>query len=302
MQEESDEYRERHMDTLDEKATALYNKDKMTILKEMKEREKQSRMYQRIDCVLNTNRFQAITRLGIPKGMQSRTTKEIWNYLQIKEKNQDKIAWEYTENEADIKRRLREWNMIHFNQAVETPLATEQWEQGLDPNKVLETNMSQILDDAIKNDPTLHKDSRCFLEEMKNIVSKPMLPGKTQISVEEFQAFYRRTPEERSSSPSGLHIGHYKAAAFSTEFSTILCLIASTAFDNQYSLTRWCQSATTLLEKSVGNPFLHKYRTIHLLESDLNYIMRIIWGKNFMHHNELGKNFHNNQYCGRKGR
>ena len=137
---------------------------------------------------------------------------------------------------------------------------------------------------------------------MKNIVSKPMLPEKTKISVEEFQAFYRRTPEERSSSRSGLHLGHYKATSFSKEFSTILCLIASIAFDNQYSLIKWCQSATTLLEKSVGNPFLHKYRTIHLLESGLNYIMRIIWGKNFMHHNELGKNFHNNQYGGRKGR
>ena len=302
MQEDSYEYRERHMDTLYEKAAELHNKDKMTVVKETKEREKQSRMYQKLDSVLNSNRFQAIIRLGLPSGMMSSSTQSIWDFLQIKEKNNEKITWEYTEDETEISRRLREWNMIHFNQAVETPLATEQWEHSLDPNKVLENNMIQILDDAIHNDTSLHKDSRCFLEEMKTIVSKPMDHDQTHITVEKFQTFYRRTPEDRSSSPSGLHLGHYKAASFSKEFSTILCLIASIAFDNQYALTRWCNSATTLLEKSMGNPFIHKYRTIHLLESDLNYIMRVIWGKNFMQHNEIGKTFHNNQYGGRKGR
>lgn len=65
-------------------------------------------------------------------------------------------------------------------------------------------------------------------------------------------------------------MGHYKSVAFSTEFSAILCNIAAIAPDNQYALTQWHRSATVLLEKSAGNPFIHKYRTIDLIESDLN--------------------------------
>ena len=65
MQEKADEIRDIHHDKVYEKAAELYHKDKMTVIKEMKEREKQCRVYQKISFVLAT-RFQEITRLGIP--------------------------------------------------------------------------------------------------------------------------------------------------------------------------------------------------------------------------------------------
>ena len=81
----------------------------------------------------------------------------------------------------------------------------------------------------------------------------------TTISLDEFRYFFRCTPEDRSSSPSELHLGHYKAASIDKEFSTILWPVAVLALDNQYALKRWHRSATTLLEKSAGSPFIHKY-------------------------------------------
>ena len=116
---------------------------------------------------------------------------------------------------------------------------------------------------------------------------------KTTISHEVFQFFFCHTP---------LHLGHYKAAVFSEEFSAILWNIALIALENEYALTRWHRSVTILLEKSAGNPFIHKYRTIHLIESDLNFIMRKVRGRDFMRHNETAETFQNNQYGGRKGR
>ena len=129
-----------------------------------------------------------------------------------------------------------------------------------------------------------------------------MPPEKTTTSMEEFRSFYHTTKEDISSSPSGLHLGHYKAAVHGEKISKILCNIASLALDNQFSLRRWQHSATTLLEKVACKPMIHHFRTIHLLESDLNYIMRKIWGRDFMIHNETLQNFHTNQYGGRKGR
>ena len=89
MQEDSEEYRTRHMETLYIKASLLHKKDKMTVVKEMIEREKQSRMYGKIGHVLNNERFQTISRLGIPKGTSSSSTREIWDYLQKKEKKKE---------------------------------------------------------------------------------------------------------------------------------------------------------------------------------------------------------------------
>ena len=302
MQEEAEVHREKHMDDIYTKAAELFHKDKMTVIKMMKEREKQKRLYQKIAFVLKSIRAQNLTRLGIPKGMMQRSTREIWDFLQIKEKKKEKIEWEYTEDDTIIKFRLREWNIIHFNQSSETPLASQMWEDKLAPDCLIEENIHDVLQQAIDSSDDLHQASKCLLQEMKRKISSPMPDTKTSFTVEEFRSFYRKTPEDRSSSPSGLHIGHYKAAALDQDFSNILCSIASIALEQQYALQRWKHSATILLEKSAGNPHIHKFRTIHLIESDLNYVMRKIWGRDFMHHNEALQTFHDNQYGGRKGR
>ena len=143
--------------------------------------------------------------------------------------------------------------------------------------------------------------SECQNNVLNNI-KDPMPEEKTTISFEEFQSFYKTTKEDISSSPSGLHLGHYKAAAYSTDFSTILWSIASLALDNQYCLRRWQHSATILLEKVAGKPMIHRFRTIHPIESNLNYVMRKVWGCDFMAHNEILQNFHTNQYERRQGR
>ena len=302
MQEEADEIRDIHHDQVYEKAAELHNKDKMILIKELKEREKQGRIFKKISYVLTPFQHQAITRLGIPAGMMQSTTKEIWDFLQLKERTKEKIDWEFTEDENYIQFRLREWNILHFNQSHATPLASATWEKHLTPEEIVDSQIPDIIQRAIDADTTLHPDSKCLLEEMKRKVSKPMPDDKTTASLEEFQTFFRHTPEDRSSSPSGLHLGHYKAASLSQEFSSILWNIAILALHNKHALPRWHHSATVLLEKTAGHPYIHKFRTIHLIESDLNFLMRKIWGRDFMQHNEIAETFHNNQYGGRKGR
>ena len=103
MQNDADEYRTKHNENLIEKAAELLDKDKMQIVKGMQEREKQSRTFNKLAFVLTQERFQAITRLGIPKGMLKSPIHEIWEFLQKKEKTKDHIDWEYTEDEGEIK-------------------------------------------------------------------------------------------------------------------------------------------------------------------------------------------------------
>ena len=54
--------------------------------------------------------------------------------------------------------RLREWNIIHFNQAIETPLASAKWEEALDPDKILGDNIQDVIQQAIDNDTSLHQN------------------------------------------------------------------------------------------------------------------------------------------------
>ena len=53
--------------------------------------------------------------------------------------------------------------------------------------------------------------------------------------------------------------------------------------------------------KKAGLPYIHRFRTLHIIESDLNLIMRLIWGKELMRWAESHHAINNNQYGGRKG-
>jgi len=81
----------------------------------------------------------------------------------------------------------------------------------------------------------------------------------------------------------------------------VLANIIEIAVSNEYTLNRWRKVVSVLMEKIAGSPVIHKFRTIHLIESDLNFVMRLVWGRNFMRHNEKNKSWHPNQYGGRKG-
>lgn len=141
----------------------------MTIIQEMKEHEKMSRMFQKISHVMKPHRYQAITRLGIPKNKMNSPTEMIWKFLQEKEKTKEHIDWEYTEDEDPIKFRLREWNILHFNQSIETPLASAEWEKKLSPDKLLSSNITDVIQEAIESDNNLHQASVCLLQEMKKV-------------------------------------------------------------------------------------------------------------------------------------
>ena len=85
-----------------------------------------------------------------------------------------------------------------------------------------------------------------------------------------------------SSSPSGRHVGHYLTIARmeSDVMRATLCLIAEAAIQSQRPLDRWLHCTQVMLDKGKGN-HISNLRIIQLLEADLNFALRLIWGKRF---------------------
>ena len=269
----------------------------------MRHREIQKRTFERIGYILRNTTYAQLTRLGLPKHLFHESTEVIWNYIQTSTDEELKsIEWEYTEDLQEIERRLLEWNIHHFNQAHTSPLATKYWQDKLDPIHKSEDELEDILHHTLLDGEELSAETICLLEQISNNLQPMMDEKRTKITEEHFRSFYKCTPEDKSASPSGLHLGHYKSAASNETFSFVLWSIICMAYQNSFCLDRWKLSATTLLEKIPGFPKIHKFRTIHIIESDLNFVMRFIWGREFMAHNETNDGFHDNQYGGRKGR
>ena len=140
-----------------------------------------------------------------------------------------------------------------------------------------------------------------LLHEIKTNIIPTMLLQKSAITVEKFRSFYLHTKESKSSFPSGLHLRHWKATATSLELSEILVTIINISLLNSYSLQRWAQVLGLLQEKKLGLPLIYRFRTLHIVESDLNFVMRLVWGKEMMSWAESHEAINNNQYGGRKG-
>ena len=297
IQSDIDFHREEHLDKICAQAAAEKDRDKETIMKEIKNREKQKRSWQKIRYVTKP-RSNGVSRLGIPVGYENRSTKEIWDFLQTP---YVQTEFSYITDPDAIEKRLVEWQYLHYMQASETPLADAYWYDKLNPCSITDDDVQDILNGAVTNDPTLHPSSKCFFQEISDNVIPDMPPSLSDITSTKFRSFYSTTKESTSSSPSGLHVGHWKAAATCESISFILTSIINIAVTNSYTLRRWKRVIGVLLEKTKGKPTIHKFRTIHLVESDLNFVMRLLWGKSLMMWGEKNGAIHDNQYGGRKG-
>jgi hypothetical protein len=92
-------------------------------------------------------------------------------------------------------------------------------------------------------------------------------------------SFWQTARECTGSSYSGLHFGHYVAALFCPDLSLLHAAKLSICTWNGVTLGRWVIGLTVLLEKILGNIFVHKLHAICLLEADFNWWNKLIFAK-----------------------
>jgi hypothetical protein len=108
----------------------------------------------------------------------------------------------------------------------------------------------------------------------------PALPQSLAvISPEEFVASYKAAKESTSSSPSGCHIGHYKAAIGDPALNELHSSMMSIPFQVGFVPDRWQRITDIMLEKKPGDSRCHRLRIIALFESDLNQAKQILIGR-----------------------
>ena len=104
-------------------------------------------------------------------------------------------------------------------------------------------------------------------------------PVSDVISPKDFSNGFKLLSEDLSSSPSGRHIGHYKAALRDEDLCTMYATILSLPFKHGFTLPLWTSAVQVMLEKTKGCARIDKLRVIQLLEADLNMALRVIFGR-----------------------
>ena len=204
-------------------------------------------------------------------------------------------------------------NRLHFGQAHGTPFTPPHFTRKI--NWKASTDSAELI---------LHGDySQMELTDLQTLLLKhcqsPQIDALSpDLTEEEFISKFRSWNERTSTSPSGLHLGHYKALVArndadlttvegqETEHQRMELIRAHTAMLNysvrySYSFDRWKHVVNVMIEKDPGNSKIHRLRVIHLYEADYNFLLQAKW-RELIHHAETNKSIHPGQYGGRSGR
>ncbi len=141
----------------------------------------------------------------------------------------------------------------------------------------------QILLGTYQYPPNLDPATWLLFEEAIATYARPSpFEVANYVMVKDFQYFWQRAREHTGSSYSVLHFVHYKVASFCTNLSALHASKLSPVACKGVPLSRWNRSPTVLLEKIVGNVFVHKLRAIYLLDAKFNWWNKLIFAKRMM--------------------
>ncbi len=104
--------------------------------------------------------------------------------------------------------------------------------------------------------------------------------GVVDITANHFRYYWRRFKERTSSSISGVHAGHYKykSATHSDTVTNFLARKITLMARGGCPPDRWGHGLQVMLEKVAGGALVNKLRAILLMEADLNYMNKWIFG------------------------
>ena len=123
------------------------------------------------------------------------------------------------------------------------------------------------------------------------------------IDFKKFCKFVRKAKEKTSCSPSGRTYSHYKALLqHEKNILSDIFRIMDLALNHSVVLERWKKVNTALLLKDAGKPKIHRMRTIHIIEAELQFISKSTYVQQMMNNAEKLKLITDEQYGGRKYR
>jgi len=105
---------------------------------------------------------------------------------------------------------------------------------------------------------------------IKALAQPPGINTIQQQGIDEITAGWRKAHKVTSSSPLGVHFGHYMAGTFNPTIAVFNARLANLGFTMGYSLKRWRKGLNMLLEKQPGNLNVEKLCIILLFEGDFN--------------------------------
>jgi hypothetical protein len=212
-----------------------------------------------------------ITQIKVPRIDRSGTSPdpnpdEFQDYISKTSSND--IIWDTVLDQRSIETYLLRYNQQSFRAAATSPCG-----HGIIYNALSFTSLTQeatqflhgILPPEWYGNDLLLKEFLLAFMIPQHIRDRP--PIKTTLSEDDILQGITRWKETTATSPSGRHLGHYKAIVQDPVLLQCLTKFMHIAVKFGIPVTRWTHATNVMLEKDPGNPCIHRLRIIHLFGS-----------------------------------
>jgi len=177
---------------------------------------------------------------------------------------------------AAMEYQLRTAFEKHFQLAAHTPLLQEPLASQLGSFGDSAAAES-VLNGSFVCPPEVDAFTRHFLQTLQRPRAHSQI--SLEISCDDFISYWHRARERTSSSLSGAHFGHYKAAASSLFLAEIHALMTQLPYTVAYTPRRWQAGLQVVLQKKAGVIHVDRLRAILLFEGDFNFGNKVLFGR-----------------------
>lgn len=305
VRQQAEAHRQAHLETKAMLYATLEHRNKEKIIRQIQRAEDMKTCYNKLRYLRRDTETAGISELQIPKDPT----------MDPKKCPQDQKYWNTVKVPTAIQQLLIDRNRKHFGQSHGTPLTDKDFvaEVKYDGSGTA----TDLILEGTYDASDLDKVSRLFIKHMTQQTTTEL---PSEITKEEFIGKLKIWPEKTSTSPSGIHLGHYKALWQRHNITSNDNPDAIKQFENKrdliirihlallnysvkfgYSYQRWHKVVNIMLRKDPHNSYIHRLRIIHLYEADYNLLLSVKW-RQAIHHAEDHHLLNEGLYGSRPGR
>ena len=191
-------------------------------------------------------------------------------------------------------------NQKHFNQCAGTPFTIGQL------RKLNWAADSPLADEILKGDIAHTISPNRLVQQVLQQCKQTGPAISDHISTGDLQQLFKTWRESTTTSPSGRHLGLYRAifnnhtpSEEQPSMAYDITALINLLIQNGLGLDRWRHVTNMMIHKLDGSYNINKLRVIHLFEADYNGLIGILFNRRVLYQAEHKQLINNNQWGGR---
>jgi exonuclease III len=221
------------------------DKKKALILRNLRKAEEMRRMFAKIRYLRSPHQGSGVSSIQVP--------------AQPTDNPKDCSDWITVDAPAEVVEKLRDRNRKHFGQAHGTPFTIPPLSEDLDFTGA--TSSADMILEGTYDASALADITQLVISKMSESKYSIRAPLDTDISEEAYVSKIKSWKESTSTSPSGLHLGHYHAMIARHEFSGLKDSPEKDDLDSKQSAIRRAHLGLTNYALRHGYSF-ERWRTV----------------------------------------